>query len=440
MSQASGHYDSPLMRAHVVVVGGGVMGTAIALELARRLDPIEQPVVLLERRELAAGSSGRSGAILRQHYARPEVAGMARDSLRVWSGFEAATGYAIGFRRCGVLTLAGPARPGDVERVRRNVAMLQSIGVETRLVEGDALRRLAPGLAAEPGTVAAYEPGGGYVDPRRAVEAFATLARFHGATTRLGVEVTGFVLRDGHLAGVETCAGPIDCAHAVVAAGPWTRRLLELVGIELPLTVVRPQQHFLAMLPPPPGAARPRAVELAPPESALDDAALRPLGAEEDPLPAAHPVLLDLEHGYYARCEPDARRTRVGELDYSGCDVLDDPDALDEEADPGFVRWAHEALARRLPAYARQPAAGSLCAWYTLSPDAQPLLGPLPGLPGLHLAAGFSGHGFKLAPSIGEGLARQVLGQPPGTFDPQFFAPERFERTRPATASAAFGL
>jgi glycine/D-amino acid oxidase-like deaminating enzyme len=233
------------MRAHVVVVGGGVMGTSIALELARRLDPIEQPVLLLERRELAAGSSGRSGAILRQHYAQPEVASMARDSLRVWAGFQRSTGYDIGFLRTGVVTLA--REPADCERVRRNVEMLRSIGVDTRLMDGDELKRLVRGISFASDAVAAYEPDGGCVDPRRTVEAFASLARYRGATVRIGVEVTDFVVRDGRLAGVETTDGAVQCELAVVAAGPWTNRLLARAGIELPLTVVRPEQHFLAM-------------------------------------------------------------------------------------------------------------------------------------------------------------------------------------------------
>jgi glycine/D-amino acid oxidase-like deaminating enzyme len=425
------------MRAHVVVVGGGVMGTSIALELARRLDPLEQPVLLLERRELAAGSSGRSGAILRQHYAQPEVASMARDSLRVWTGFERTTGYGIGFLRTGVVTLA--REPDDCERVRRNVEMLRSIGVATRLVDGDELKRLVPGISFSPGTVAAYEPDGGCVDPRRAVEAFASLARFHGATVRTGVEVTAFVVRSGRLAGVETTDGAVQCEVAVVAAGPWTNRLLARAGIELPLTVVRPEQHFLAMIAAPKAPQRGASErdELSAPASV---GASRNASAKPALLPAAHPVLLDIEHGYYARCEPQSGRTRVGGMDYAECDVLTDPDDFSEDVKPAFQRWAREVLARRIPAYGAQPDAGSLAGWYTLSPDSQPLLGPLPGLEGVFIAAGFSGHGFKLAPSIGEGLARAVLGQPPATYDAQFFAPDRFARGSVRADAGAFGM
>jgi sarcosine oxidase subunit beta len=425
------------MRAHVVVIGGGVMGTAIALELARRLDPIEQPVLLLERRELAAGSSGRSGAILRQHYAQREVASMARDSLRVWAGFEAATGYSIGFLRTGVVTLAGPERPDECERVVRNVEMLRSIGVDTRLVDGDELRRLVPGIAFAPGTLAAYEPDGGCVDPRRAVEAFAALARFRGATVRTGVEVVDFVLEAGRLRAVETSEGRVECELAVVAAGPWTRRLMARAGLDLPLTAVRPEQHFLAMLAASPASSAPRELS----STTLHWPGESPEASSKSPRPAAaHPVLLDVAHGYYARCEPESGRTRIGGMDYAECDVLEDPDDLSEEVGREFQRWARGALSRRIPAYAAQPDAGSLAGWYTLSPDSQALLGPLASLPGVFLAAGFSGHGFKLAPSIGEGLARAVLGQPPGTYDPEFFAPDRFARGAVRAGSGAFGM
>jgi sarcosine oxidase, subunit beta len=428
------------MRAHTVIVGGGVMGTAIAMYLAPRLDPLEEPVLLLERRTLGAGSSGRSGAILRQHYATPQIASMARDSLRVWSRFATATGYSVGFQRTGVLTLAGPQRPAERDRVRANVEMLRGLGIETWIVEGAELARLAPGIALAEGTLAAYEPDGGHVDPQRALEAFAALARFRGATTRTGCEVTGFDVQGGALRAVLTSNGPIACRRAVVAAGPWTRRLLSQVGIDLPLTVVRPLQQFLAM---PPallgtGAAGREAEEH---ETSLTDTALRTAGAREELPPAAHPVLLDLEHGFYARCEPGAQRTRVGEMDCSNMVVLDDPDQIDETRDPAFAARARAMLAARMPVYAKQAEREQMAAWYTLTPDTQAVIGPLPEVEGLWVVGGFSGHGFKLAPSIGEGVARSLCGEAAGTFDPDFFDPRRFAGAQTgALAAGRFGF
>jgi glycine/D-amino acid oxidase-like deaminating enzyme len=149
-------------------------------------------------------------------------------------------------------------------------------------------------------------------------------------------------------------------------------------------------------------------------------------------------VLIDLELGCYARCEPDQRRTRTGRVDYDVDHVLDDPDALDENVGPEMRRWARTTLAERLPSYANRPDAGALAAWYTLTPDAQALIGPVQGVQGLWLASGFSGHGFKLAPSIGEGLAQMLHREPVSAFDPAFFAPDRFARG--AEWGGRFGL
>src|SRR6187402_3607912 len=275
------------IRARAVVVGGGVMGVAIAHHLAQRCDAIDEPVVLLEKTKLAAGSSGRSGAILRQHYSDRELAAMARDSLRVYAGIEARTGRSIGFQRTGVITLAGPKRPDTIALVERNVAMQRSIGIDTRLVDARAMRELVPGLVVDDGSIGAYEPDGGGVDPVRTVETFAALAREAGAITRIGTRMTAIVCEGRRVIGVDTNDGRI-LAEVVVATGPWSRPLLAAIGIDSPLTVVRPEQHFVALPRPHPGFAS-DATER------VEDAALDRFGLVRPALaPAAHPVILDL--------------------------------------------------------------------------------------------------------------------------------------------------
>lgn len=429
------------MRAEVVVVGGGVMGTAIAWYAARRFDPLLEPVLLLEKKELAAGSSGRSGAILRQFYSDRVVAAMARDSLRVYAGLEARTGRSIGFQRMGVLTLAGPDQPADIALVERNIAMQIEIGIDTRRVDAAQIRALAPGIAVRDGTIGAYEPGGGGVDPVRTVNVFATLAREQGASVRTGVGVTGFVVRGGRIEGVETDGGRIEAATVVVASGPWTRALLAPLGVDLPLEIVRPEQHFIE---PPIGSANRGVGERAasqPPTALAVDVELDPRFANAHPnMPtAAHPVLLDLEHGFYTRCESHADRTRVGHMDYTHDARIEDPDRVDESVSAEFKRWARASLARRLPVYAERKDAGSTVGMYTVSPDAQALIGPVRGIAGLFVVSGFSGHGFKLAPSIGEGVTQMIRGEPVSAFDTEFFSPERFTAAA-ARAGRAFGL
>lgn len=386
------------MGARILIVGGGIMGLSIARKSAPRT---RDPVVLIERKHLGAGSSGRSGAILRQHYRDAEVASMARDSLREYAGFEAATGLALGFHRTGVITLAGPAQPEWRQRIRENVAMLQGLGIETELVDAARMRALAPGMQVAEGSLGAWEPGGGFVDPNQTLASFGREAQDLGAELRLGVELLEIRVRDGRAVGARTSAGELEAEQIVIVAGPWTRRLFLGLGLDFPLKVVRPENHYLGV-----------------PEMDVEPATGRARNA--------HPVLIDLEHGSYARCDPAHARTRVGHVDYDDDHALEDPDALDETVGAELQRWGRTALAKRIPAYARRPDAGSLAAWYTLTPDAQALIGPVPGIAGLFVVSGFSGHGFKLGPSVGEGVAQMLFGEPVTALDPAFFAPTRF--------------
>lgn len=421
-------------RAQVVIVGGGVMGVAIAWHAAQHADAIDEPVVLLEKTALAAGSSGRSGAILRQHYSDRELAAMARDSLRVYGGLEARTGRNIGFQRTGVITLAGPERPETIQLVERNVAMQRSIGIDTRIVDARELRSLVPGIEVSDGAIGAYEPGGGGVDPLRTVEAFAALARESGAITRTGVRVEALVIDGRRVVGVETTDGPISASTVVVATGPWTRPLLARAGVDLPLRVVRPEQHFLAL---------PR-VELdtsSDADARVEDSLLERFGLGRPRIPAAaHPVILDIERGFYTRCESHAARTRVGRMDYLHDDPIADPDVIDEHVSDSYKTWARAQLERRLPRYQIERDAGSQAGLYTLSPDAQALIGRVPQLDGLIVVSGFSGHGFKLAPSVGEGVAQMLRGENVSAFDQRFFAPDRFAGRGDAAWGGAFGL
>ncbi len=431
------------MKAQILIVGGGVMGTSLAIKTAQRTDGIHDPVVLLERSEIGAGSSGASGAILRQFYADRMVASMARDSLREYASFETRTARPIGFRRPGVLMMTGPEQANfeaTRDLLRDQTAELRAIGIEVEYVEGEDIARLVPGMRIGRGVVGAWEPRGAVVDPKRTLESFAGLARSYGAITRVGVALEEILVESGRVVGARTTEGIVKTEKLVLVAGPWTRKILAQVGIDIPLKVITPENFHFAL----PDVGGDEGSEPTRRKVGFDIADLFDIGGENDdfddaePL-APHPVVIDFERDFYARCEPDQRRTRVGRIDYANHPVLDDPDDIEAQGRDELRAWARDVLTKRMPEYEGRADAGDVVSWYTLTPDAQAVIGPAPGIEGLYLAAGFSGHGFKLAPAIANGLTQMLHDEPVTAFDPAFFSPTRFEGVA-SDWSGCFGL
>ena len=379
-----------MQRAYdVVVIGGGVMGLAIAAQLRSQG---AGSVVLLERSFLGAGESGKSGAILRQHYSHVQTIRMARSSLAEFAGFQERTGRDIGFRRTGMLFLVPAA---DRESLAANVALQKAEGVQVELLDAEGLRGLEPrGRFEDVG--AAWEPEAAHVDPVRTVGAFGAEATRLGVDVQIGCEVVGIVVEEEagarRVSGVETSAGRIATRSIVAATGPWSSRLLQAIGIEMPLEVVRPQQAFLR-----------------PPVDFGDD----------------HPIIADLPNEVYFK--PEGGATRVGQIAYDHDDRVD-PDDYDEGVASEFVHDARARVAKRLPAYGRAVLWGGGSGLYTITPDAHAVIGPLPGLEGFVLVTGFSGHGFKLSPAVGRGVAEFVLNGSTRALDLDFFDPDRFRR------------
>lgn len=431
------------MRARIVIVGGGVVGLSIALHAARRTDPLKEPVMLLEGDDIGAGPSSRSGGVLGQFYGSSNTAGMARDSLRYYRGIEDKTGRSLGFVATGVLTLAKDRTPKGLAKLRELVDMQDSIGIDVRCVDAEEMRGLIDGLQVPDDALGAWEPSAGCLDPERTLEALCQLARNRGAIIRARTPVKRIVTEGGRVVGVETTNGIIECEQVVVAAGPWTRSLLQPLGVNLPIRGVRAELGFLACT----EEALEHAVEMegsiavAGPESSgatsyyardglgdMDLAGATEQNSEEQgPLPkAAHPVLTDPEQGFYVRCDPLNGRAVVGRRGHTGFLEVKDPNNMPEFVGEDFCEWARSKVESRLPFYSDVHEVGSECGLFTMSPDNQPLLGACSAVDGLYVATAFSGHSFTLAPSVGEGMAQMLMGEPVSAFETEIFSPQRY--------------
>lgn len=354
--------------ADIVVIGGGVTGASIAFHLARRR---AGRVVLLEKRFLAAGATGRSSACVRQHYSTPETCRMVLASLRFFEHFEEHTGgRTASFVRTGYLLVVDERRRKAMEA---SVVLQQSQGIRTGLLTPDEARRIEPRLRTDDLTAACYEPDSGYADPAQTTHGFAAAARELGARVLEETEVVGLSVEGDRVRGVATTRGPVEAPVVVNAAGTWGDRVARMAGVEIPLTVCRHKIHFVEW---PADARRP------------------------------HPLVYDFVTDIYTRPETGGL-VLVGSLDADEARDRADPDEYREGTTYEETLDALTRLATRFPVLERGRVARGYAGCFDVTPDWHPILDQA-GPAGFYLAVGFSGHGFKLAPAVGEMMARLV--------------------------------
>ncbi len=385
--------------ADVVVIGGGIMGASAAFRLAER----GLKVTLVEKTFIAGGSTGKSSAIVRQHYSNEVTARMALHSLRVFQNFDEIVGGECGFVNTGFVVLASADQR---EGLAANVALQRSVGIDTRLLSPEELREIAPGLAGADAVVAAYEPEGGYADPAATTSSFAEAARRRGATIRQDTEVIGVNLHGGRVTGVVTQHGEIAAGAVVNAAGPWGARVARMAGVDLPIQPCRVQVAFFA--PPPDGKPAPR-------------------------------VFADFPNVTYFRPETGGL-TLIGSVDPAEANHHADPDQYNERVDFDFVADMGARLAQRFPLMERGESRGGYAAIYDITPDWHPVIDEVPPGSGFFVAAGHSGHGFKLGPAVGVMVAGLVTGQASAGLDPSLFRFARYAEGKPVRGRYEYSI
>jgi sarcosine oxidase subunit beta len=380
--------------ADAVIVGGGVTGCSLAFQLAgaglRR-------VLVLERRFLGSGGTGRSVGIIRQLYPTPETTQMVLRSLAVFERFDDAVGGESGFVRCGVLIGVGAAMRPSLEKT---LALQRGLGVSAEILEPSDLGRVEPRIDPAGLGAVLYEPGSGYGDPSAVTAGYADAARKRGVAIEQGVEVTAIRRVGGSVTGVVTASGEEIAAPVVVnAAGLWSPALASLAGVDLPIVIGR---HPVFVLERDGGFGR------------------------------AHMVYLDLHGGSYVKPETGGL-TLTGSLTDDETQHPMDPELLG--AEPGFeeAEVVLERTSRALPALGTARYARGWAGAFDITPDWMPILDESP-VKGFFIAAGMSGHGFKLAPAVGEMMAALITGAAP----PVSPAPFRLARFAGRPAGGTF--
>ena len=384
--------------ADVVVLGGGSTGTSAAFQLARRR---YGKVVLVERDSVGAGPTAKSIGIIRLHYSHEPLIRLAARSLELFEGFEGLTGATADFTRCGFLLLA-PEREMGV--LRANVELQHRFGIGSSVLTPPEIAALDPRMALDDVAGAAWEPKSGFADGYATATGFAAAARREGAEIWEKTAVQRLIVDGGRVRAVQTARGEISTPAVLAACGPWTPALLQPLGVNVPIQSSRQQVVQLAT---PPGFGA--------------------LGV----------VIEDLAQGFYVR--PEAGNTVLAGVLEEEAEQIVSPDAFDRGVDLDFVERVGQMWARRYPGAQDAEVRRGYASLYDITPDWQPVLGAVDGIGGLYIAAGFSGHGFKLSPGLGEVLAAIIAGETAG-IDVSMFRLSRFAEGHPIRGRHAQGI
>ena len=353
--------------ADVVIVDGGIEGTAAAWALAQRG---VTDVLVAERNTVASGMTGKSSGIVRCHYGVSSLAAMAAVGVEVFEKAEEIFGTGIGFRQTGYVV--GVGEP-NVESLRKSLAAQRAVGVQTEEIDAAEVASLWPFADLSPFAAFAWEARGGRGDAYRTAQAFAAAARAAGVRIRQGATVAGLVLDGDRVTGVRLAdRSEISAGTVIVATGVWTRPLLAPYGIDVPIRAVREQIVMIS-----PGVQ------------------------------IGHvPVFSDLVSLQYIRPETGGE-VLFGNSDLSHVEDAD-PDNYLNRATEAFIDLTVERVGTRFPGFTGAAISGSYAGCYDVTPDWNPVISPT-DLDGLFVAAGFSGHGFKIAPAVGRLVADLVV-------------------------------
>jgi sarcosine oxidase, subunit beta len=342
--------------ASVVVIGGGVMGLSAAYHLARSG---VRDVVVIEQAELGSGSTCKAAGGVRAQFSDAVNIELGLRSLRAFERFRQDFDQEIDLHQVGYLFLLD--RSEHVGAFERNVDLQNQLGVPSRMIDVSEAKRLSPLISTDGLLGAAYSPTDGHCTPESVVLGYAAAVRELGGRILRGTRAEGIELEGRAIRSVRTKAGTIRTGTVVCAAGPWSREIGEMAGVDLPVVPLR------------------RQILTTEPMDGLDPGT---------------PFTIDFTTSFYFHGE--GRGLLLG---------MSDPDET-----PGFKlsrsdSWLPRlggAIERRAPALSEVGIASGWAGLYEMTPDHNALIGESAKVSRFLYATGFSGHGFLMGPAVGE--------------------------------------
>jgi len=410
----------------VVIIGGGIVGLTAALTLAER----NIPVVVLEKGRIAGEQSSRNLGWVRKTSRLAEDIPLAQTSDQIWAGMAARTGSDVGYRQAGIMFAAR-----SDEQMAMYEGWLNSIshlGLDSRLLSAQQIAGQVPGGVGQwKGGI--FTPSDGRAEPTLAASAIARAAMAKGAVIIEHCAVRTLSTAAGKVSGVVTERGEIRCERVLLAGGIWSRRLLGNLGISLPtLPLVCSVLRTKPM-------SGPTDIAVGAPDFSfrkhIDGGfIITQRGALDASLTLDH-LLLGMRFLPQLRAQRDFLRIKMGmpfvrdlmlarRWRANSHSPFESVRTMDPPVNTGLNQEALKNLRAAWPVFAKAEIAEAWAGVIDVTPDSNPVIGPVAKLPGLTLATGFSGHGFGTSPAAGQ-LAADLVCEHSPLIDP---TPYRFER------------
>src|SRR5690349_10412247 len=426
------HSDTTLpARTGIVIIGGGIIGACTALFLAEK----GHAVVLCEKGRIGGEQSSRNWGWVRTMGRDAREIPLAIESLRLWRGMNERINRETGFRQPGIAYLCETEKEVAAQEAWLDEA--RQYQVDARLVRGAEIDALVPG-ASSMFVAAMHTPTDGRAEPSHAAPAIAEAARAAGATVLTDCAVRGIETQGGRLSGVVTEKGRIACDAAVLAGGAWSRLFCGNAGIDLPQLRVLGSVFRTAPLTGAPEITAAGTVfafrkrldggyTIARRNANIADITPDSFRLLLQYLPTLKQNYGEIRMQFGHRFFEELRTRRRWSLDEAT--PFEAVRVLDPAPKQATLAEAREVLSRRFPVFAQMQVAESWGGMIDVTPDAVPVIGEVPSLPGFFLATGFSGHGFGIGPGAGRLAADLVAGDAP-VVDPAPFRFGRFSERR----------
>lgn len=410
----------------VVIIGGGIVGLTAALTLAER----NIPVVVLEKGRIAGEQSSRNLGWVRKTSRLADDIPLAQASDRLWKEMPERVGADVGYRQAGIMFIA---RNETQMAMHENwLKSVQHLELDSRLLSAKEIQQMVPhGQGSWAGGI--FTQSDGRAEPTLASSAIAKAAMAKGAIIIENCAVRGLVTNAGKVSGVMTEKGEISCEQVLLAGGLWSRRFLGNLGITLPTL---PLICSVLRTKPMQG---PTDIAVGAPDFSFrkhkdGGFIITQRGALDAPLTLDH-LLIGTRYMSQLRGQRSFLRISLGKYFFQDLALsrrwnnqsvspFERIRTMDPHANPALNSEAMDNLSAAWPAFKHAQIEDAWAGVIDVTPDSNPVIGPVTQIPGLHVATGFSGHGFGTSPAAGQLAADLISGHTP-IIDP---SPYRFDR------------